>query len=97
MAKKGDLVDNPADKIRRGPARTEAGDKAAVFLEVVGNFNGVVLHRRVEVAERDNQDEVDHHIENALIAEPAKLFARERRDGTRQGGDGLGKDDGQNA
>ena len=38
-------------KSRGGLARTEAGDEAAVLLQVVGDLHGVELNGGVEIAE----------------------------------------------
>ena len=54
-AKERNLVDNLQNEISRGLARAEAGDEAAVLLEVVGDLDGVELNGGIEVAERDDQ------------------------------------------
>ena len=105
-AEKGDLVENLGNEVRRGLARTEAGDEAAVALEVVGDLNGVKLNGSVEIAEADDHQEVDNQIQHRLgvdrvvdaAANGALLGnADESPDGGGQGRDGLREDDGQNA
>ena len=105
-AEKGDLVENLGNEVRRGLARTEAGDEAAVALEVVGDLNGVKLNGSVEIAEADDHQEVDDQIQHRLgvdrvvdaAANGALLGSTdESPDGGGQGRDGLREDDGQNA
>ena len=50
-AEQRDLVEHLVDEVRGGLARTEAGDEAAVLLQVVGYLNGVELDGGIEVAE----------------------------------------------
>ena len=50
---------DPVSYTHLGLARTEAGDKAAVALEIVGDLNGVKLNGSVEIAEADDHQEVD--------------------------------------
>ena len=100
-AEDGNLADDLGNEFRGGPARPEAGNEAAVLLEVVGDFHRIVLNRRVDVAERDDQQEVDQAVEEAPVAEqvviqPALGVAGEGPDGVRQSSDGLSEDDGQN-
>ena len=68
-AKERDLVDDLQNEIGGRLARTEAGDEAAVLLQVVCNFNRVELHGRVEVAERDDEQEIANDIHGALRVE----------------------------
>ncbi|MPM16471.1 hypothetical protein SDC9_62852 [bioreactor metagenome] len=106
-AEEGNLGEYLVDKFGGGSARTEAGDKPAVFLEIVRNLNGVKLHCRIEVTESHDQQRVDNHIgyrssvEEAeeIVPAGARHLGRgdKHADGGRQGGNGLGKDDRQNA
>ena len=44
-------------------AGTEAGDEAAVLLQVIGHLNGVELHGGIEIAEADDQQEIQDAVE----------------------------------
>ena len=57
-AKERNLVDHLQDEIGSRLTRAEAGDEAAVLLEVVGDLDGVELNGGIEVAERDDQQEI---------------------------------------
>ncbi len=65
-APNSDLVDHLLDEVGGGLTRAEAGDEAAVLLQVVGDLNGVELDGGIEVAEGDDHQEVDDHVEYAL-------------------------------
>ena len=43
-AKNQDLVDNLLDEVRGGLTGAEAGDKATVLLQIVGDLSGIVLY-----------------------------------------------------
>ena len=65
-AEQRDLIEHLLDEVGGGLTGTEAGDKAAVLLQVVGDLNGVELNGRIEVAEADDQQEIDDHVQHAL-------------------------------
>ena len=71
-----DLVQHLGDEVRGGPAGTEAGDEAAVVLEVVGDLDGVELDRRIEIREAEDQQDVDDDIQGLALG------ARRRRSRT---------------
>ncbi len=50
-------------------AGAEAGDEAAVLLEVVRNLHRVKLDGGVEVAEGDDEQEVEHRVEHGVRVE----------------------------
>src|SRR5699024_1360930 len=102
----GDLANDLGDEVGSGLAWTEAGDEAAVLLHVVGDLDGVELHRSIEVAEGDDEQEVDHAVHDALVGEHVLVHpapeagladAHEGHNGGGQGDNGLGEDDRQNA
>ena len=84
-----------------------AGDRAVVLLEVIRYFNRIVLYRNIEVVERNDQQEVDHRIHGAALAEHSyeavpealarSVYAEEVADGLRQAHDRHGEDDRHNA
>ena len=105
-AKERDLVDNLQDEVRGRLARAEAGDEAAVLLEVIGDFDRVELDRCIEVTERNDQQEVADDVERALrvedigvhpVPEGTAAGAGEGDDRRGQGRNGLREDDRQNA
>ena len=81
--------------------------KPPFFFQIVGHLNGVELHGGVKVAKAQNQQEIDYGVKGpAGIEHPHQAAAkalgggvppRERADGSRQRGDGLGEDDGHDA
>ena len=92
-----DLVDDLVDEVSGGLAGTEAGDKSAVLLQVVGNLHRIVLDGGVEPAEEEDQQEVEHPVDPAgagehVLIPPAAGVAGEGTDGSGDGHDGLGKD-----
>ena len=105
-AEERDFVDNLQDEVGSRLARAEAGDEAAVLLEVIGDFDGVELDRRIEVAERNDQQEVADDVERALRVEDigvhpgpegAAAGAGEGNDRRGERRNGLREDDRQNA
>ena len=100
---KGDLVEHLADILAGRLAGAEAGDEAAVLLEVVGYLDGGELDGGVEIAERYDEQEVDDGVGHSVriehvLHEPGILPAGDK--GTDGAGDtcnGLGEDDGHNA
>ena len=100
-----DLVDNLLDEVSGGLAGTEAGDEAAVLLQVVGDLHGIVLDLGVEPAEEEDHQAIECCIDPAIGAEQIVvppvaglgIDAHEGADGSRDGADGLCKDDGHNA
>ena len=54
-----DLVEHLLDELAGRLARTEAGDVAAVLLQVVGHLDGVELHRGVEVTKAHDEQEIE--------------------------------------
>ena len=61
-AEQGDLAQDFLDEVHSGLAGTESRDKAALLLQVVGDLDRVELDRGVEVAEEDDEQEVDDDI-----------------------------------
>ena len=59
----GDLVQNLADIICSGSALTNAGDCAALLLQIVGYLNRVEGDLRIEVRKANDQDEEHSGIE----------------------------------
>ena len=96
-----DLVEHLLDELAGRLARTEAGDVAAVLLQVVGHLDGIELDGGIEVGEEDYQQEIDYRVGNGVGTEPgvdpAVSLAGEGRDGRGDAGDGLSEDDGHNA
>ena len=91
--KERDLVDHLADEIRCRLARTEARDKAAILLQVVGDLHRVVLNCRIEIGECDDQQEIADGVDHAtrakqvLVPAVATGHAAEHGDRCRQGCD----------
>lgn len=103
-ADKGDPGEFFLNIVRRGFARTDAGDGTVVPAECIGHLDGVVLDRTVEIAEEHDQDEVQDAVEPALgikqIEERSRTLARildEHLDCGRKGENGAGEDDGHDA
>ena len=106
-AEEGQTGQHAAQVLSRGTAGTEAGHEAAVLLQVVGHLHGVELDGSVEVAEREDQQEVDDRVNGAgrveelqevVPAGPLHPGGRhEHADGGGDHGDGLREDDGQHA
>src|SRR5699024_9258961 len=102
-AEHGDLVEHLLDIVARGLARADAGEEAAVLLQVVGDLHGVELDGGVEVAEEDDEQEVDDRVGDGVGVEdvlhhPGILPAgHEGADGGGDGRDGGGEDDGHDA
>lgn len=105
-AEQGDLQNDLLNEVRCGAARTEARNKTAIFLQVVCDFDRIILDSCIEVAERDNQKEVADAIDHAAgrgdrqhkltkTAPVAGIHKGKNRG--RQRRNGLGKDDRQNA
>ena len=99
--KDNDLVDDLLDEISGGSARTEAGNEAAVLLQVVGYLHRIILNGGVEPAEEEDHQEVHDRVEPGsraphMIVPPAAGMARKGADGSGQGADGLCEDDGHN-
>ena len=104
--KHGDLVDDLDDEVGGGLAGTEAGDETAVLLQVVRNLHGVEAHGGIEVAEANDQQEIENAVEGLAGVKDAHHAAAKAlslhgpagkgADGSRQRGDGLGEDDGHN-
>ena len=65
-AKQRDLIEDLLDEVCGGLAGPEARDEAAVFLQVVGDLNGVELDGGIEIAEADDHHEVEDHIQHGL-------------------------------
>ena len=61
-AEERDLVEHLLDEFARRLACTEARDEPTVLLQVVGDLDRVELDRGVEVAEEDDEQEVDDDI-----------------------------------
>ena len=57
-ARQSDAGEHPVEIGGCRPSRADAWDEAAVLLEVVGLVDGVELHRRVEVREEDDQNDL---------------------------------------
>ena len=49
-----------------GLAGTEAGNEAAVLLQVVGDLHGVELDGGIEIAESNDHQEVEDHVQHRL-------------------------------
>ena len=101
-AEEGNLVDDLADEVSGRTARTEAGNEAAVLLQVVGHLNRVVLNGRIEVAEAHDQDQIDDRIDHTgarehMLVSPVARPAAECADRGGQARDGLCEDDRHNA
>ena len=100
-AEEGDLVEHLLDELAGGLARTEAGNVAAVLLQVIGHLNRIELDGGIEISEEDDQQEVNDGIGNGggteVLGYPAVGVSGKRGDGGGDGGDGLRKDDGHNA
>ena len=101
-AEEGDLVKHLLDELAGGLAGTEARDVAAVLLQIIGHFNRVELDGRVEIGKEEYQQEVDHSVGDGCgvkgLHKPAvRIASGERRNGGRQGCNGLGKDYGHDA
>ena len=103
-AEHNDLVDDLLDEVSGGLAGTEAGDEAAVLLQVVGDLHGVILDGSVEPAEEEDHQEVDESVEPGSVAEEPVIpplaacsgNTEESADGSGEGADALGEDDGHN-
>ena len=65
----GDLVQGAGDEIAGRLAGTEAGDRAVVAAQIVGDLNGVVLDGHIEVVECQNQQQVDHNVQPGGVVE----------------------------
>ena len=104
-AHKSDLVEDSCDKLCCGSARTEAGDKSAVFTDVIGDLYRIELNRRIEVCETYDEECIYDHIGNCALGEglceiaPERTFSRLQELDDRCGNCyyGRGKDDGHNA
>ena len=102
-AEERDLVEHLLDEFARRLACTEARDEPTVLLQVVGDLDRVELDRGVEVAEEDDEQEVDDDIRPGgrikdVLHDPTVLPLRnEGADGGRQRRDRLGEDDRQDA
>lgn len=64
-------------EVRCRAARADARDKAAILLQVVGDFNRIELHHRVEERKAEDQDRVEGVIERIAgkIHEPFSDWA----------------------
>ena len=68
-ADEGDLVQRAGDEIAGRLAGTEAGDRAVVAAQIVGDLNRVVLDGHIEVVECQNQQQVDHNVQPGGVVE----------------------------
>ncbi len=76
-------------------AGTEAGDRAVVAAQIVGDLNGVVLDGHIEVVEGQNQQQVDDHVKRGRIVEGAEECIPDRVSGLidlQKAADGAGMD-----
>ena len=100
-----DLGNDPGDEVRGRLSGTNTGDAAVVLPKVVGDLNGIVLNRHVEVVERHDEEQVQNGVDPAvgfeqaeeLIPEAAGLNIHIGPDHVRDGKEGHGEDDGHNA
>lgn len=62
------------DEVGSRPARADARDKAAILLQVVGNFNRIELHHRVEECESKNHQGIEDVVERVAgeVQEPLR-------------------------
>ena len=58
----GDLIQHLLDEVAGGLAGTEAGDKAAVLLHIICNFNWIELNCCIEICEEDNEYKIKYNI-----------------------------------
>ena len=56
-----------ADKFSRRTPRTNAENIAAVFLQVIGDVDGIKADRRVEESKSDDHNRVDDVVERVLV------------------------------
>src|SRR5207253_3611921 len=63
-AGKGDARHGAVQVLRRGHARTDAGDEGGVLFQVIGRIHRVEGDRGVEVGETEDENEVDEVIED---------------------------------
>ena len=68
-AKESDLRNDLREVINRGLAGSDAGDRAIVFANRIRNLYGVELNRRVEVVEREDQQEIKYTVDDIVIME----------------------------
>ena len=100
---KSNSVKNLLDIHNGGLTRTDAGDGAAILLNVVRNLNRVEGDQYVEVRKYDDQRQVDDEVEPSIIIEEliykgGKTAVREERcDGCGERYDGACEDNGHNA
>src|SRR5699024_5759576 len=92
---KGALAERLGNKVAGRLARTEARNKAAVLLQVIGDLNRVKLDGRIEIRKRQNEQAINHDIEGVglreqvqdVIADRTGLRLPEHCDSLRQGED----------
>src|SRR5215468_4743209 len=65
----GDAREHIVDVFRRALARPNAGDEAAVLLQVVRGFRWVEHDRRIEKGEEDNEPDIEDQEQRPSMAE----------------------------
>ena len=77
-AQEGDLVQGAGDEIAGRLAGTEAGDRAVVAAQIVGDLNGVVLDGHIEVVKGQDQQQVDDDVQRRRVVKGMEKCIPER-------------------
>ncbi len=68
-AENGDAHQHVIDEFRRALARTNAGDEAAMLLQIVGRLRRIEDDRRIEEGEEHDQPDIGQHVERPSMPE----------------------------